>query len=156
VGVEVERKFLVEGSGWGPGKGGVLQRQGYLSVTDRGTVRVRIEGERATLTIKGPQQGISRAEYEYRIPLAEAEEMLATLCAVVVEKTRYSRHYGNHLWEIDVFHGPNEGLVTAEVELANAEEPFALPPWVGRDVSHDPRYRVAHIAAHPFRTWPRR
>ncbi len=153
MGREVERKFLVEGSGWGPGKDGVLQRQGYLAVTERGTVRVRIEGGRATMTVKGPQAGITRAEYEYKIPLADAEEMLATLCTVVLEKTRHARRHGSHLWEIDVFHGENEGLVTAEVELEREDELFDLPRWAGRDVSHDPRYRAAYLASHPFRTW---
>jgi len=152
MGSEIERKFLVTGDGWRPGAPGVHQRQGYLSVDERATVRVRIEGERATLTIKGEQRGLARAEFEYRIPLADAEEILG-LCAFVVEKTRHLREHAGHTWEVDVFHGANEGLVTAEVELAREDEEVALPPWVGADVSLDLRYRVARLARKPYRDW---
>jgi CYTH domain-containing protein len=148
---EIERKFLVRGDGWRPGPPGVRQRQGYLSVEDP-TVRVRIEEGRATLAVKGAQEGLTRAEFEYEIPLADAEEMLS-LCAFAVEKTRYVREFGGRRWEVDVFHGANEGLVTAEIELSDEGESFALPLWVGAEVSHDPRYRVAQLSRRPFREW---
>lgn len=148
---EIERKFLVRGDGWQPGPPGVLQRQGYLSVEDP-TVRVRIEGERATLTVKGAQSGLTRPEFEYGIPLADAEEMLR-LCSFAVEKTRHAREFGRHLWVVDVFHGANEGLVIAEIELAREDESFALPLWIGAEVSRDPRYRVSSLARNPFRKW---
>ncbi|MCK6461688.1 MAG: CYTH domain-containing protein [Planctomycetes bacterium] len=150
---EIERKFLVRGDTWRPGPEGILQRQGYLSVEDP-TVRVRIEGPRATLTVKGAQKGLTRPEFEYGIPLADAEEMLL-LCAFAVEKTRYVREFGGRRWEIDVFHGANEGLVIAELELAREDESFALPLWLGAEVSRDPRYRVSSLARNPFGKWDR-
>jgi adenylate cyclase len=148
---EIERKFLVRGDGWKPGPPGALQRQGYLSVEDP-TVRVRIEGDRATLTVKGAQRGLTRAEFEYEIPLADAEEMFA-LCPFAVEKTRYLRDLDGRRWEVDVFHGANDGLVIAEIELEREDESFVLPPWIGAEVSRDPRYRVASLARHPFLKW---
>jgi CYTH domain-containing protein len=148
---EIERKFLVRGDGWRPGPPGVLQRQGYLSAEDP-TVRVRIEGDRATLTVKGAQRGLARAEFEYGIPLADARELL-DLCGALVEKTRHLREFGGRRWEVDVFHGPNEGLIIAEVELSREDEEVALPPWVGAEVSHDPRYRVASLSRRPYREW---
>lgn len=148
---EIERKFLVRGDTWMPGPEGVLQRQGYLSVEDP-TVRVRIEGGRATLTVKGAQVGLSRPEFEYEIPIEDAEELLK-LCPFAVEKTRYIREFGGRRWEVDVFHDANEGLVIAEIELAREDEAFALPLWIGAEVSRDPRYRVSALARHPFRKW---
>jgi CYTH domain-containing protein len=148
---EIERKFLVRGDGWRPGPEGVLQRQGYLSVEDP-TVRVRIEGPRATLTVKGAQKGLARPEFEYEIPVADAEEMLG-LCPFAVEKTRHVREFGGRRWEVDVFHGANEGLVIAEIELEREDESFALPLWLGAEVSRDPRYRVSSLARNPFRKW---
>lgn len=153
---EIERKFLVKGDGWRPGAPGVLQRQGYLAVTERGVVRVRLEGGRALLNVKGPQQGLTRDEFEYEIPLDDAEAMLARLCGLVIEKTRHFREFAGFTWEVDVFHGANAGLVTAEVELPDESAAVPLPPWVGEDVSHDVRYRVAWLAQHPFTTWANR
>lgn len=150
---EIERKFLVRGDTWRPGPEGVLQRQGYLSVEDP-TVRVRIAGRRATLTVKGAQTGLTRPEFEYEVPLADAEEMLL-LCAFAVEKTRHVREFGGRRWEIDEFHGANEGLVIAEIELEREDESFALPLWLGAEVSRDPRYRVSSLARTPFGKWPR-
>lgn len=150
---EIERKFLVRGDTWRPGPEGVLQRQGYLSVEDP-TVRVRIAGARATLTVKGAQKGLTRPEFEYEVPLADAEEMLL-LCAFAVEKTRHVREFGGRRWEIDEFHGANEGLVIAEIELEREDESFALPLWLGAEVSRDPRYRVSSLARTPFGKWPR-
>jgi len=150
---EIERKFLVRGDAWRPGPEGVLQRQGYLSVEDP-TVRVRIAGARATLTVKGAQKGLTRPEFEYEVPLADAEEMLL-LCAFAVEKTRHVREFGGRRWEIDEFHGANEGLVIAEIELEREDESFALPLWLGAEVSRDPRYRVSSLARTPFGKWPR-
>jgi adenylate cyclase len=152
MGLEIERKYLVAGDGWRPGEGGVLQRQGYLAIGDRCTVRVRVEPGAATLTVKGAQRGVSRAEFEYPVPREDAEEML-DLCGLVVEKTRYRREHEGHVWEIDVFHGANEGLVTAEIELATEDEVFEAPPWLGADVSHDVRYRVAWLSRRPYRDW---
>jgi len=151
MGSEIERKFLVRGDTWQPGPPGVLQQQGYLSVDDP-TVRVRIEGDRAMLTVKGAQTGLTRPEFEYEIPVADAEQLLS-LCPFAVEKTRYVREFGGHDWVVDVFHGENEGLVVAEIELAREDESFALPLWIGAEVSRDPRYRVSSLARKPFRKW---
>jgi len=150
---EIERKFLVRSDGWRPGPEGTRQRQGYLAITAATTVRVRVAGGRATLTIKGAQVGLTRPEYEYAIPPADAEAMLGSLCGLVVEKTRYLREHAGRTWEVDVFHGLNEGLVTAEVELESEADEVDIPPWAGEDVSHDVRYRVAWLAGHPYGEW---
>ena len=149
---EIERKFLVSGDGWRAGEDGVLQKQGYITIADHAVVRTRIEGTKATLTIKGAQQGLTRAEFEYEIPVADAEALLE-LCPVVVEKTRHKREFGGYTWEIDVFHGQNDGLITAEVELPSEDTEVELPDWVGEDVSMDVRYRVAALSKAPYATW---
>lgn len=151
MGTEIERKYLVTGAWDGVGEGS-LQRQGYLAIEPSHTVRVRVEGGSARLNVKGRQVGLTRAEYEYDIPLADGEELLG-LCRLVIEKTRYDVEHGGHTWEVDVFHGDNDGLVTAEVELSDEAEDVALPPWVGRDVSTDHRFRVAYLVDHPYREW---
>ena len=153
MGSEIERKFLVKNDRWGPGGDGKLQRQGYLAITDRGTMRVRIEEGRAVLNIKGRQEGLTRAEFEYEIPAADGEKILATLCGYIVEKTRYKREHVGKTWEVDVFHGENEGLVVAEVELESEDEEVELPDWVGEEVSHDVRYRVAYLSQHSWKSW---
>jgi adenylate cyclase len=150
---EIERKYLVEGAGWRSGPG-TLYRQGYLCSDQARTVRVRVAGDRGFLTIKGETRGISRPEFEYAIPLADAEAMLEGLCArPLVEKTRHVVEHAGHTWEVDEFHGENAGLILAEVELSNADEVPALPPWVGAEVSSDPRYFNANLAKRPFRSW---
>ena len=151
---EIERKFLVSNDGWRPGAGGTRFRQGYLSTDPERTVRVRLEGERGVLTIKGLSRGIRRAEFEYPIPAAEAAVLLDTLCLQpLIEKTRYRVEHAGHLWEIDEFAGDNAGLVLAEVELSSADEAVELPIWVGAEVSSDPRYYNANLIRHPFRRW---
>lgn len=151
---EVERKFLVAGTAWKTGATGVPFRQGYLSTVKERTVRVRTEGDRAVLTIKGLTVGISRSEFEYPIPVADAVRMLDDLCErPLIEKTRYRVPAGRHTWEIDEFHGDNAGLVIAEIELAAEDEAFERPPWLGAEVSHDPRYFNASLIRHPYRTW---
>lgn len=153
--VEIERKFLVKDERWrAAADGGVRFRQGYLMGAKHASVRVRIEGERANLNIKGATLGVRRQEYEYPIPLAEAEELLDTLCEQpLIEKTRYTVPYGNHLWEIDLFAGDNAGLAVAEVELADEEEPFERPAWLGTEVSDDPRYYNVSLVKHPYKEW---
>jgi len=153
MGKEIEHKFLVNGDGWDPAGGdGTLQRQGYLAIEKTHTVRVRVAGGRARLNVKSAQVGLTRAEYEYDIPLDDAEELLG-LCPLVIEKTRYKREFAGHTWEIDVFHGRNDGLVTAEVEVASESETFQRPPWAGTDVSRDHRFRVAYLVDHPYPEW---
>jgi adenylate cyclase len=152
--VEIERKFLVTGAGYKTLAPGVSTRQGYLSSAPGRTVRVRIAGDRGFLTIKGKTQGLSRAEFEYAIPVEDAAAMLDGLCEKpLIEKTRYRIPFGDHTWDVDEFHGVNAGLVVAEVELETADENPALPPWVGREVSSDPRYFNANLVKKPFTTW---
>ena len=153
MGSEIERKFLVRGELPIADVAGSLQLQGYLAINERGTVRMRIEKGRAILGIKSAQKGLTRLEYEYEVPMADGEEMLSELCGLVVEKTRYKLEHAKHTWDVDVFHGVNEGLVTAEVELESEEEEVQLPPWVGDDVSHDVRYRVAYLSQHAWPEW---
>ncbi len=157
MGREVERKFLVTGEGWrAHARPGVRMRQGYLASDPACSVRVRIEGDRARLNIKSATLGVERLEYEYDIPVRDAEEMLAHLCTTPpVEKVRYRVPWGGHEWEVDVFEGANAGLVLAEIELARPDEPFERPPWVGEEVSHDPRYCNVTLARHPYREWGR-
>jgi CYTH domain-containing protein len=151
MGVEIERKFLVVGEPWALLTGSYM-RQGYLA---RGgvTVRVRRLEDGAVLTIKGPTEGWRRAEYEYAIPTEDADELLELCENAPIHKTRYCIAHDGLTWEVDVFHGPNEGLVTAEIELESEEQTFALPPWVGPEISDDVRYRNAALAAQPFSTW---
>lgn len=151
---EIERKFLVTGASWRQDAAGQRYRQGYLPTDQATTVRVRTVGDRGYLTIKGPTSGVSRQEFEYDIPLADAETMLADLCPPpLIEKWRYRVTVGDHLWEIDEFLGDNAGLVMAEVELESETEDVELPDWVGDEVSHDARYYNASLAKTPYRTW---
>jgi CYTH domain-containing protein len=155
---EIERKFLVKGNDWHPGVPGVLYRQGYLGTGARAacTVRVRVAGEHAWLTIKGRAAGGARDEYEYPVPLADAEEMLSRLCpGGRVEKIRHRLPYAGHVWEVDEFIGENAPLVVAEVELDSIDAEVALPPWVGREVTEDRRYTNAALARRPFSRWRR-
>lgn len=151
---EIERKFLVCNDSWRPGASGTWFRQGYLSTDPERTVRVRLEGDRGVLTIKGLSRGICRDEFEYPIPAAEAATLLDTLCLQpLIEKTRYRLEHAGQLWEVDEFSGDNAGLVLAEVELGSEDEQVDLPPWVGVEVSTDPRYFNANLVRHPFRSW---
>ena len=151
--VEIERKFLVRSDAWRRmADEGMICRQGYLASDDQKTVRVRRIGDRGFLTIKGATSGISRAEFEYEIDAADAGQLL-TLCETVVEKIRYQLQHAGVTWEIDVFHGANQGLVLAEVELASEDQPIELSDWVGEEVSDDPRYFNACLARHPFSEW---
>lgn len=153
--IEIERKFLVNLAEWAKvdkGKGELYQ-QGYLLSSPDKTIRVRLAGQGAYLTIKGKSTGISRAEYEFAIPLAEARELLEHLTENRLEKIRYRVPVGKHVWEVDEFLGANQGLVLAEVELADEAAAFLLPDWAGKEVSDDPRYFNAYLAKHPWGSW---
>lgn len=152
---EIERKFLVNGDGWrAAADAGTPFRQGYFFGPERASIRVRIEGGRANLNIKSAELGVRRLEFEYPVPLAEAEQMLAELCdPPPVEKTRYRVPYGGRDWEVDVFEGANAGLVVAEVELEAEDAPLERPDWVGREVSYEHRYYNVCLVHHPFREW---
>ncbi|MCK4564563.1 MAG: CYTH domain-containing protein [Verrucomicrobia bacterium] len=154
MGIEIERKFLVEGDAWKAVAGeGLACRQGYLDSGKGTTTRVRIIGERAYLTIKGATSGITRSEFEYEIPVPDAESLLALCGAAIIEKKRHFIKHAGMVWELDVFSGANTGLVMAEIELETEGQPFILPEWTGEEVSADPRYRNAHLARHPFSEW---
>lgn len=149
--IEIERKFLVVGDGW---QSGVTEssalRQGYLSTSARATVRIRIHDDsRAVLTLKGPTSGISRAEFEYEVPLADGQALLEMARPNVVEKRRHIVPHADLVWEVDVFEGEHAGLVMAEVELATADQDIVLPNWAGREVSHDDRYANASLSRNP-------
>jgi adenylate cyclase len=152
---EIERKFLVQGSDWRQGPGVPLS-QAYLNRDKSRTVRVRIAGDKAFLTIKGVSRGASRAEFEYEIPLADARELLKLSDGPVVEKTRYLVVHEGSTWEVDEFHGDNAGLVIAEIELTSENQPFTRPPWLGNEVTHDTRYFNSSLATHPYSHWPDR
>lgn len=151
---EIERKFRVQDDAFLRGAAGMPYRQGYLSTVKERTVRVRRVGDEGRLTIKGVSVGASRSEYEYAIPVADADEILETLCErPLIEKTRYRIPHAGLTWEVDVFAGDNAGLVVAEVELQDERQDIPLPDWVGEEVTHDPRYFNANLVKHPFKDW---
>ncbi len=151
---EIERKFLLANERWRGLGQGLPYCQGYLCSGVGRTVRVRTAADRGYLTIKGPTLGFSRSEYEYRIPLGEARELLDSLCMKpLIEKIRYRIDFAGFIWEIDEFKGENDGLVVAEIELEYAEQEFVMPPWIGQEVTDDPRYRNSSLALNPYRNW---
>jgi adenylate cyclase len=152
---EIERKFLVTGDGYRQGATAVHYHQGYIPTVNGTTVRVRIAGDRAMLTIKGKASGFSRDEYEYEIPTADAAEMLQNLCAQPqIEKVRYTLPWkGGRKWEVDVFMGDNEGLVVAEIEVGSEDEEFERPDWLGEEVTGDHRYYNSALCRVPYKDW---
>lgn len=153
--LELERKFLVRPD-WTPAGMGTAYIQAYLAAGGGGPdVRIRVAGDRAFLTVKGPAEGIARREFEYAIPPADAREMLHLARGGIIEKTRYRIEHAGHTWEVDVFQGGNSGLVLAEVELSLPDEQVELPGWVGKEVSLDHRYANAYLAQHPWGQWGR-
>lgn len=152
MGIEIERKFLVVGTDW-KAVAGVRMRQGYLNRDKARTVRVRVAGDAAFLTVKGLSRGATRAEFEYAIPLDDAEQLLALCDGPLIEKTRYAIPYQGTTWEVDEFYGDNAGLVVAEVELLSEDQPFARPPWLGAEVTQDARYYNSSLASVPYGQW---
>ncbi len=150
---EIERKFLVDGDEWRTLGRAEVFRQGYLSTVKERTVRIRAVGDQAWITVKGLTVGASRAEFEYPIPLSDAEQMLELCEQPIIEKTRHVVDTGGLRWEIDEFDGANRGLVVAEVELDDPDQPIELPDWVGAEVTDDPRYYNANLIAHPYSVW---
>jgi len=153
MGQEIERKFLVKDNSWRTATG-TLIRQGYLRNQIEGTVRVRTKGERAYLTIKGNTTGITRLEFEYEIPVEDANQILDKLCIKpLIEKIRYDVHVGGFKWEIDEFLGENAGLVVAEIELEDEGQKFPKPDWLGKEVSEEFRYQNANLVKNPYSKW---
>ena len=154
MGTEIERKFLVVGEKWRTLTQATYYRQGYLSSVEQRIVRVRRAGDKGMLTVKGLSVGATRKEFEYEIPLDDANEMIDLLCEKpIVEKNRYTIPVGDVIWEVDEFRGINEGLVVAEVELQSEEQAFDKPDWIGNEVTGDPKYYNANLVARPFSTW---
>lgn len=152
---EIERKFLLKNDSWRTeANEGSMIRQGYLAGTEKSSIRVRVSGEKANINIKSATLDVTRQEYEYAIPLSEANEILDTLCeGPLIEKTRYHVQHDDHVWEVDEFYGDNQGLVVAEIELNSADENFERPDWVGEEVSDDTRYYNVCLVKHPYKDW---
>ena len=152
MGIEIERKFLVTGDGWRQGAG-LAYAQGYLNRDPQRTVRVRIAGGMAFLTVKGASKGATRAEFEYAIPVDDAAQLLELSDGPVVRKVRRVIEHAGSTWEVDEFEGDNAGLVLAEVELESEGQAYAKPEWLGREVTGDPRYYNSSLAANPYSRW---
>lgn len=156
MGKEIERKFLVAGDAW---RAEVCStrclRQGYVAIDGQTNVRVRSDGQRAWLTVKGAGEGITRPEFESEIPAGEAEGLLELCQGRIVEKTRHLVPAGGHTWEVDEFGGANAGLIIVEIELQAEGESFVRPAWLGEEVTGDVRYLNANLAVHPYSRWQR-
>jgi adenylate cyclase len=154
---EIERKFLVKPQDFDSMAKGVEIRQGYITSDRTRSVRVRIYGEKAFVTIKGETKSFTRDEYEYEIPVQDAREIMDRLCeSSLIEKKRYRINLGGHTWEVDRFFGENDGLVVAEIELKSETEHVEMPSWIDREVTGDARYYNANLSKHPFREWERK
>jgi adenylate cyclase len=151
---EIERKFLVDPARLGALVDGTRIRQGFINTSNRAVVRVRLAGQGAWLTLKGRSEGAVRTEFEYEIPIQDAQQIIEEMCDDrVVTKTRFRRDYADHLWEIDVFEGANAGLIVAEVELAGELDNLQLPDWVTGEVTGDQRYYNVNLQARPYSEW---
>ncbi|MDO4755032.1 MAG: CYTH domain-containing protein [Parabacteroides sp.] len=152
---EIERKFLVKGDFSREVASSQRIVQGYICSQPGRTVRIRIRGEKGFLTIKGAsdEKGLSRYEFEQEIPLSDAEELFKLCEAGAIDKVRHLIPMGQHTWEVDVFHGANEGLVLAEIELSSEDEQFEHPEWLGTEVTGDRRYYNSMLTKHPFTQW---
>jgi len=153
MGMEIERKFLLSNDDWRPLGIPVHYAQGYLVADGERTVRVRVAGTSAFLTIKGKSQGFSRSEFEYEIPVDEALDMLKLCTIPIIEKYRTKVLFEYKIWEIDEFEGENKGLIMAEIELKSEDETFVVPPWIGQEVTGDIRYFNSNLAKNPFKNW---
>lgn len=153
MGVEIERKFLVKDLPSLDGHVGHRTLQGYISTQPDCVIRVRIKNDKGFITLKGMPVGISRSEFEYEIPMLEAETMLLTFCKSRIEKHRFFIPFQGYIWEVDIFHGENEGLIVAEIELPSQDAVFDIPEWIGKEVSHLPRYLNACLSERPYKQW---
>ena len=154
MGIEIERKFLINRDKIGTLENGYQIKQGYIQTVDLTTVRVRIRDKEAFLTIKGKSEGASRLEFEYPIPLEDANDMLNNLCQTsFINKTRYLVKYKGHVWEVDIFEGSNKGLVIAEIELQSEDEVFTLPHWITKEVTDNTKYYNSNLIEYPYSRW---
>lgn len=152
MGIEIERKFLVNKKKWNKPDNGCLYTQAYLA-KEGCTLRVRIAETKAFITIKGPTVGCSRKEFEYEIPIADAQDMMKLALYQPIVKIRYKQEIGGKIWEIDEFLDSNEGLIVAEIELNSEQESFVKPEWVEKEVTSDKRYTNASLSKHPYKAW---
>lgn len=152
--VEIERRFLLRDDSWRKlvAEPQILQ-QGYMTVDKACTIRVRVVGERAWLTLKGYISDVSRHEFEYEIPLFDAQTMLATMCPFKIEKHRYTIECDGFVFEIDEFFGENAPLVVAELELSSEDMVYPQPAWLGDEITSDGRFTNAYLSKHPFGSW---
>lgn len=154
MGQEIERKFLVNREKWQAPDEGCYFRQGYLSTHPHCIIRIRITGDQAYLTLKGKSKGLVRPEFEYSIPLSDAQQILEELHqGPLIEKVRYRLTHHNLVWEVDEFLGDNTGLILAEVELSDPLQPVDLPQWIDQEVTDDARYYNSNLINHPYRQW---
>ena len=154
MGMEIERKFLLQGDSWRALATGTKYRQGYLNSTKERVVRVRTIDDDGYLTIKGITTGATRMEHEYKIPKKDATEMIDELCEKpIIEKNRYKIDFAGFTWEVDEFFGENQGLIVAEIELENEEQSFEKPEWIGDEVTGDPKYFNSNLIVNPYTKW---
>jgi len=154
MGVEIERKFLPAGNEWKRLAAGTAYRQGYLCADKERTVRVRTVGDQGFITVKGASIGLARLEYEYKIPIDDANALLDRLCQKpLIEKHRYKIDHAGFTWEVDEFSGENDGLVVAEIELESEGQLFDKPDWIGEEVTGDRRYFNANLIRYPYSQW---
>lgn len=152
---EIEHKYLIRKDFWYAIRKpeGKMIRQGYLVSGSENTIRVRIAGSEAFLTIKGPLADAARQEYEYSIPVADANEILDLFTQKIIEKIRYRIVFAGKTWDVDEFFGANEGLILAEIELRAPDETYEKPSWLGEEVTQDRRYYNSYLAEHPVSSW---
>jgi CYTH domain-containing protein len=155
VGLEIERKYLVDKEKWSiiPKENGHYISQGYMLNDHEKSIRIRLIDNQGFLNIKGAVVGASRPEYEYEIPKEEAIELLEKFCAATISKIRYCIHYKGKLWEVDEFLGENEGLIVAEIELESENETFELPEWAGKEVTSETKYYNPNLSVKPYKKW---
>ena len=154
MGKEIERKFLVKDDTFKTLTRGTSYRQGYLNSQKERVVRVRTIADKGFLTVKGITTGATRVEYEYEIPVKDAEAMLDELCEKpLIEKNRYKIKQGNFIWEVDEFFGENQGLICAEVELESEAQSYDKPEWIGAEVTGDPKYFNSNLIQNPYKNW---
>lgn len=154
MGKEIERKFLIKGDAWRSLAQGTTYRQGYLNSAKEGVVRVRTIDDKGFLTVKGLTTGVTRIEFEYEIPVADADTMLDDLCErYLIEKKRYKIEHRGFIWEVDEFFGENQGLIVAEVELESEDQSYKKPEWIGEEVTGDPKYFNSNLVLNPYLKW---
>jgi CYTH domain-containing protein len=154
--LEIERKYLISKDLWNKEESrhsGIHYYQGYLCTSSENTVRVRVAGEKAYITIKGQTIGFARPEFEYEIPVTDALLMFKMCVGPIIEKKRYKVEFASKLWEVDVFEGDNQGLIIAEIELKSTDETFELPPWIEQEVTGDKHYYNSYLSKNPFCKW---